>query len=71
MTCRLVVATTGKPAASANPRAAATPTRTPVNEPGPRVTAMRSRSEKLSPVACITEAIMGISRSAWPMLISS
>ena len=66
MTARLVAPTTGRPDASAKPRAAATPPRTPVNVPGPTVTAMRSRSEKASPASCITSEIIGISRSAWP-----
>ena len=37
--------TASRPRASAIPRAAATPMRMPVNEPGPTVTAMRSRTE--------------------------
>ena len=64
--------TTGLPVASARPRAAATPTRTPVKLPGPTVTAMRSRSAKASPAALHhVSAIIGISRSAWPVVRSS
>ena len=53
MTARLVAPTTGTPDASARPRAAATPPRTPVKVPGPTVTAMRARSQKARPASSI------------------
>ncbi len=67
MTARLVAPTVAMPDASASPRAAATPTRTPVKLPGPTVTAMRPISENASPASCITSSIIGMSRSAWPL----
>ena len=51
------------------PRAAESPTRSPVKLPGPVVTAMRSSATKATPDAFITRAISGISASAWPRFI--
>ncbi len=51
------------------PRAAESPTRSPVKLPGPVVTAMRSSATKAMPDAFITRAISGISASAWPRFI--
>jgi len=48
------------------PRAIAMPTRTPVNEPGPTVTAMRSRSAKARPASAMASLSIGDSLSAWP-----
>ena len=62
----VVSATIGFPAASAMPRAAATPTRIPVKLPGPIVTAIRSSSANSSFASLITWAIIGIRASAWP-----
>ena len=63
--------TAGLPAASAMPRAAEMPTRSPVKLPGPTVTAMRSSSAKSQRAASITRAISGITASAWPRTIAS
>ena len=65
-TASVEMPTASAPVTSARPRAAAMPTRRPVNEPGPTVTAMRSRSAKARPASAIASAIMPISRSAWP-----
>src|SRR5579871_1162477 len=53
-------------AASAMPRAADSPTRSPVKLPGPVVTEMRPRRANAVPDADITRPISGISASAWP-----
>jgi hypothetical protein len=60
----------GLPAASARPRAAEIPTRSPVKLPGPTVTAMRSSSANSQPAASITRAISGIRASACPRSIA-
>src|SRR4051812_25247845 len=59
----------GLPAASAIPRAAEMPTRSPVKLPGPVVTAMRSISRNSTPASSMTLAISGISASACPRAI--
>ena len=58
------------PAASAMPRAAEMPTRSPVKLPGPVVTAMRSRSANSMSAAFITRAMSGITASAWPRVMA-
>ena len=63
--------TAGFAAASASPRAAATPTRKPVKLPGPMVTAMRSSAANSMAARSITRATSGISASAWPRSIGS
>jgi hypothetical protein len=63
--------TAGLPAASAMPRAAEMPTRRPVKQPGPVVTAMRSIAAKSTPAWSITRAISGMIASAWPRTIGS
>src|SRR5437588_3667356 len=60
----------GLPAASAIPRAAEMPTRSPVKLPGPTVTAMRSSSVNSQRAASITRAMSGMTASAWPRSIS-
>jgi hypothetical protein len=60
----VVTPTTGLSAASAMPRAADRPTRSPVKLPGPVVTAMRSSASKDTPDRSMRRAIMGISASA-------
>ena len=67
----VVMPTTGRPPASARPRAAASATRMPVKDPGPTVTAILVRSPKPQPASAIAARIIGISRSAWPRLIGS
>src|SRR5262245_37136062 len=62
---------TGLSAASARPRAADIPTRSPVKLPGPVVTAMRSSSLNSMAAPSITRAINGISASAWPRCMVS
>src|SRR5262245_24217936 len=61
----------GLSAASARPRAADMPPRSPVKLPGPVVTAMRSSSLNSTAAPSITRAINGISASAWPRCIVS
>ncbi len=61
----------GLPAASAMPRVADIPTRSPVKLPGPVVTAMRSRSANSMSARSITRATSGISASAWPRAMGS
>ena len=61
--------TAGFSAASAIPRAAATPTRNPVKLPGPVVTATRSMPLKAVTASAITRSTSGISASAWPRVI--
>ncbi len=58
--------TAGMPQASAMARAALIPTRSPVNEPGPTVTAMRSSAAKPPSIRPTTRSMSGISASAWP-----
>src|ERR1700722_12771214 len=52
------------------PRAADSPTRSPVKLPGPVVTAIRSRAANARPACLITRAISGIRASAWPRFIA-
>ena len=54
----------GLPDASAMPRAAEMPTRSPVKLPGPVVTEMRSSPANSASARSITRAISGISASA-------
>src|ERR1700676_5579715 len=53
------------------PRAAESPTRSPVKLPGPVVTAMRSSAAKAMAASLITRAISGIRASAWPRFMAS
>src|SRR5438045_3411184 len=62
--------TAGLPAASAMPRAAEIPTRSPVKLPGPVVTAIRSSWANSTPAPLITRAMSGISVSAWPRVMA-
>ena len=67
---KLVIPMSGSAGASASPRAAASPMRTPVKEPGPTVTATRwSAAEARTPELANTASIIGISASAWPRSI--
>src|SRR3954468_17710234 len=61
----------GLPAASAMPRAAEMPTRSPAKLPGPTVTAMRSSPANSQRAASITRAISGMMASAWPRCMPS
>src|SRR5205085_1817649 len=54
--------------ASARPAAVTTPTRNPVNGPGPRPTPMTSRSESATPADRQTSAMSGASVSPWALL---
>ena len=67
---KVVSPTAGLPVASASPRAAAMPTRSPVKLPGPTVTAKRSRLSKPPPNWIMTRSISGISASAWPRVMA-
>src|SRR3546814_3902416 len=49
------------------PRAAASPIRTPVNDPGPTVTATAPRSANVRPASAITRRIIGKRTSACPL----
>ena len=62
---------TGRPGPATRPFAKARPTRRPVKEPGPTVTAMRPRSAGRAPASCRHSATIGASRSWWPRLIGS
>src|SRR5699024_12796001 len=55
----------GIPRASANAAAAAIPTRSPVNGPGPAPTVTASRSAAAGPASARQSTACGESRSAW------
>ena len=54
-----------KPCARAKPLAAASPTRSPVNEPGPSATATARKPLGCTPACASICAIAGISSSVW------
>jgi hypothetical protein len=58
--------TASTPQANAIPRAAATPIRIPVNDPGPTVTATRPIDANPPATRSISRWIIGINASAWP-----
>ena len=64
-------ATMEAPVARDSARAADTAMRAPVNVPGPVAMAMRSSSSNRMPASAMTDAIFGISRSAWPVAMGS
>ena len=66
-----VTPASGRFAAIAMARAAASPTRTPVKLPGPTVTAMRSSPAQARPLAAMVSRTMGTRRSACPRAIAS
>ncbi len=68
---KLLTPINGRRAASAIPRAAASPTRMPVKLPGPIVTAIRSSAETARPAARIASSTIGSNASAWPWAMSA
>ena len=68
---KLAIPSAGLPVASASPRAAAIPTRSPVKRPGPTVTAIASRAANASPASAMTSRSIGSSRSPWPCSIGA
>ena len=60
----VVMPASGTPSATARPRAAASPTRTPVKLPGPTVTAISARSLRATPACSSVEAMAGSSVAA-------
>ena len=68
---RVVTPSTGMPQARAMPRAAASPVLSPVKDPGPTVTATRSRRSKVAPASRSTEMTIGISAAVCPRTIAS
>ena len=71
MASRASTATQGLPAPWASPLAVLTPMRTPVKEPGPVTTAMRSMSCTVSPVAAKAASTMGIRLVEWVSLFTA
>ena len=63
--------TTGTPQASPKARAADTPIRMPVNEPGPTVTATREMAEKPPGSRATMRSTSGSRASAWPAAMNS
>ncbi len=61
----VVMPASGTPSATASPRAAARPTRTPVKLPGPTVTAISDSARRSTPACCSDAAIAGSSVAAW------
>src|SRR5579864_1824472 len=61
----------GAPVANANPLANASPTRRPVNEPGPTVTTIFARSANATAASAAKPCTSVASRSWWPRCIGS
>src|SRR3569623_2399528 len=64
--CRVPTPTTGRPSAKPRPLANDSPTRSPVNDPGPTVTPMRLSAGKARPASAISSSTRSASRSWCP-----